>query len=351
MDNKKDNLIAAPWQEPSQAAAPQGSALQAIDAQGYAPSQPAATPAEAAKKRETQYQELEKRLSKSSIERLRTYQGDVATAIQKNNGSVAKIALAEVKKQQRKEDAREAASPSSPKNLIIIIASMILLLGGTGFISYPYVLKFLSATTAVPAAPSQLDQRKRIILTDNQLLMTISDSGDLASQLRTMVRSGAKGAIGTVAEIGFSNAAGSVGQAKARDFLSALAPHIPASLLSAVSSDFLFGVRFSEVPQPFLILKTDFYQSAFAGMLEWEQNMLSDIGPVFLMQNLNDAELGALKFRDTVIENRDARIVSDSGGNILFLYAFLDQNTLLMASSQATLHEILTRYQSARLIR
>ncbi|HEY1037087.1 MAG TPA: hypothetical protein VGE62_00730, partial [Candidatus Paceibacterota bacterium] len=57
------------------------------------------------------------------------------------------------------------------------------------------------------------------------------------------------------------------------------------------------------------------------------------------------------RFVDKVIENKDSRALVDENGNILMLYTFVDKNTLVIATSDKALKEIMFRLTTGRIIR
>ena len=53
-------------------------------------------------------------------------------------------------------------------------------------------------------------------------------------------------------------------------------------------------------------------------------------------------------FQDVVIRNKEARVLKNSDGLIILLYAFLDPNTIVITTNEYTFIEVLTRYASQR---
>jgi tRNA(His) 5'-end guanylyltransferase len=48
-------------------------------------------------------------------------------------------------------------------------------------------------------------------------------------------------------------------------------------------------------------------------------------------------EIRKAEFVDSVISNRDVRILKDGAGNIILIYVFTDNNTLVITSSETTM--------------
>ena len=99
----------------------------------------------------------------------------------------------------------------------------------------------------------------------------------------------------------------------------------------------------------FLILSINDYPSAYAGMLKWEPNILSDIGGLFEVRA--QASTTKLEFSDEALQNKDLRIVKDLNGNTLFLYSFIDKNTLVLTTNENILTAIMGKYLLSKMVK
>ena len=81
-------------------------------------------------------------------------------------------------------------------------------------------------------------------------------------------------------------------------------------------------------------------------MLKWETKMTTDLAPIF---NLNLSSTTAT-FTDQVIINKDVRAITAPDGTIVFLYGFLDNNTLVITTDPQTFQDINSRYVAARFV-
>ncbi len=288
--------------------------------------------------------------------RVRTYQSDVAGALKKEKTSLIQMVLAE---QGKKRDSAEEASPRQPKNLALIIISMILIMLGVslaGIIAWKYAVKKSEegakerANLSVPA----------IIFSENQRSVDMTD----LSKERIARRVSAEIASVNVrldfieqfyfvkdAEVSSDSSLSSSGEkiktlVGAPQFFAALESGMPDSLARALSLDFFFGVHVFNGNQPFIILRTDYFENAFAGMLKWEKTMARDIFPIFGKQVTPD--IVTRPFEDVVIRNRDFRALRDEGGNILLLYLFHDKNTAVIATAEETINEVVDRLNKPR---
>jgi hypothetical protein len=93
------------------------------------------------------------------------------------------------------------------------------------------------------------------------------------------------------------------------------------------------------------------YENAFSGMLKWEVDLWRNFKDIFSLSsaNLETNQSGSIRglenvlFQDAVYANKDARIVKDSSGSVLFLYSIIDRNTIVFTTSTDTLKEIINR--------
>jgi hypothetical protein len=81
------------------------------------------------------------------------------------------------------------------------------------------------------------------------------------------------------------------------------------------------------------------YSNTFAGMLEWEPRMAESLIPIVNpsisrkdIKNFSDRE-----FRDEQIGTIDARVLSDPIGNVLLVYGFWNEKTLIITGDRSGL--------------
>ena len=117
------------------------------------------------------------------------------------------------------------------------------------------------------------------------------------------------------------------------------------------------GVHSFDGNHPFLVLKTGFYENAFAGMLEWERYMKDDLAPLFgpAKTKIPSGQIVAdtvqepeLVFVDSVIKNKDTRILRGKNGKTELLYSFVDKNTIIITTNEHTLEEVFVRHTTSK---
>jgi hypothetical protein len=155
----------------------------------------------------------------------------------------------------------------------------------------------------------------------------------------------------------------------------------------------LLGIHSFDENEAFMILKADSYETAYSGMLAWEESIYPDFIPLFSRtpsvhiqpsapaQDQAAAPIGtttassspaatstptatpvatstpvvqALPYRgnfiDQIVENHDARVMLNQYGDILLLWTFLDRSTIVITTNEATLREVISRISQANII-
>jgi hypothetical protein len=305
----------------------------------------------------------EKDIDQKSI---RTYESDIANAIQHKSVSRVSMTMAEEEKRQEnanvvvvaQTDDSKKGHGSLVKNIFIILLSLIILAAGIGATYYFYTISPLTVrqpsqpttpTTVVISSIVTPDVQKTLDITGQNgsgLIGTIekqigSDSNSLTS--------------GEILEFVFGiQSSTTLNRVTGPQFISLLGLNPPSSFTSSLTNQWMFGTYLPASgtvdinPAPFVILTTNFFQNAFAGMLKWEPTMGSDLAGLF---GLQPSQWVGGTFHDIVIKNRDAREFVDNGGNPLFLYAFIDNSTLVIAQSESALNEIIGRFESRAYVR
>ena len=128
-----------------------------------------------------------------------------------------------------------------------------------------------------------------------------------------------------------------------------------AALLGAYGSD--------EGNAPFIIFKTDFFQNSYAGMLDWEKNMVDDLAILLnfeeKIKNQNNTGTSTVRgylavrgrFEDKIILNRDVRKFTNENGVSLLVYSFIDKDTLVITTSENVLRSIIQKLEKQTQIR
>lgn len=280
---------------------------------------------------------------------LQTFSHDMATAMKDSQGSVVKIAMAE---QKKREEDMLFNSPSAPANKRYLLVTIILVAFSLLAIGLYF---FLRTDTSTPATTTTETQAiSSLIRAESHTAVALdSTSSDILRSRIAAASIATTGIRGTIDELYFVPRAGApYGSVSVNTFWNLIGTTMPGSLSRTFGNKYMYGVYEGAATKvPFILMTTDSYQSAFAGMLDWERTMFDDVYEILGISVEGDNQsLFAQKFTDGTIKNKDARILRDAHGTPALLYVFLDDNTLLITPSAEPIDEISARL-SATLIK
>lgn len=338
---------------------------------------------------------------------IRTYESDVADAIQKKKASVVTMALAESRRSAEAARLTRGAKDSAPAvryGVGIFKIILILIFLGAGALGSYYL--YLKSPLAPPIEkPRASNLVPSIITPDSQTFIDV-DGLDEDGLLRAIRKEKAKiiGRGGGMSEIVFvKTETGANGEVKkvvgSGDMLTQAGVLIPDIILRSLGDRWMFGYMSvgdggNEVNRqmPFIMATNTFFQNAFAGMLRWESDMVDDLAALFEIKpgqatpvttppttsaatstatstvasttpvanattsvQLTSPPISYFsirgKFEDTTIRNKDVRRFKDAYGNTLFLYSFIDKEMMLLTTNEATFMAIIDRIEKQTHIR
>ena len=94
----------------------------------------------------------------------------------------------------------------------------------------------------------------------------------------------------------------------------------------------------------FLMFEIKDYNQSYAGMLAWERTLLNDMFPFFKIDVSGDSSnLLNTPWKDTIINNKDVRVLYDKNSNSLLYYIFIDKSNFLITDNEDTIKEIISR--------
>ena len=307
------------------------------------------------------------------VEPLQTFQSDMARYVKDANVSEVTIATARhtparVMPQEEVQGATQPAAERRSWGLYIALMSLafVLLLLGGGAIMYVYL--------HAQALPVQQAQTAPFITVDaiTPVPLDLADAGHWMPTLVSAKKQVAL-SVGLIAQLEpvVATTSGEV-PLDAQTFVATLAPDVPRELLRTLGPQYLLGVHSFANNIPFLLLSTDSYQSAYAGMLAWEGTLQSDLLPLFAPQQVvhsnpvqttvstttasstvaqtAPAQFASSNFVDKIIENHDARALVNQYGDVQIVWLFLDRSTLLITTDPNTVKEIISRIKAASTI-
>lgn len=324
---------------------------------------------------------------------VRTYQSDIADTIKNDNVSMIKVALSEKKRQERR-GSLDNTLEESHKNLYLVIGAVFAFLVIAGLIGG---FIFLQAESAKKEATEEQQKVQPILYTETISLLNIDQIN--IDDLTKLIEKDKEAVmeLGDMKSIILTTGTSTAErQLTTAEFFQVLNSRAPDGLIRSLDPNYLLGVYAFTPRDMFAVFHVSSYDSAFAGMFEWEPNIESDIGDIFINKkervdrdintlsqmnailatstststsgtNVNTAtstKVGTTtaqsspfgvfsqrRFIDKVLSNKDARVLVDVNGKEAMIYTFLDKETLVIATSEKSLKEIIFRLTTGRIVR
>lgn len=325
-------------------------------------------------------EEIEKNLG---LKRLRTYEGDVEELMSRRRTSTATIAIAEQKRATGSETlsstpvAEEAPPTHGFRNVLVTVLSLVLVAGGliAGYYLYTQSLLFIAAPSGKTRPPTA--SVSSLVPADSQVTVRLDSSSParILSLLQTEANRDQKP--GTIKEIiPIETVNGATVRLSAPDMLTLMNISAPDMLARSLTDSWMLGVYANDAgtKTAFVVVSNNFFQNAFAGMLQWESVMPDDLRAYLFalgttpsgianatptaLANMGSTTVGGPafgairgQFRDRIIHNKDVREFITDQGKMLFLYSFIDSSKLVMAGSEEVLAEILLRLENQSFVR
>lgn len=287
------------------------------------------------------------------VTRLRTYKDDIAGAVQADNISAAKIFLAEEDRRQRQQRIIEATSPETPKNRFLLWASAFLVLAAAGGFTY---FRFFYQAPVVEDVSVDVPTFIRV-----DKVIEVPAMNRSYRDVQTDVRKAVSSTVFprqiyqiALSEARDSSETGSGEKQIGSDRLfGAIGAYPPAELLRSIGPDFFIGVYGSGKGNlPFLIMESVNPALSRASMLDWESTMAADLSSIFPSADAYAKKSAAQPGRktlwaDAVYQNRDARVLSVDGQEVL-LWGFGDSGAIIVAADPFILPEMASRLSRDR---
>lgn len=279
----------------------------------------------------------------SHIPPVRTFSTDLADAVRTHGGSVVRVAIAEEEKHRREY---EDTSIKSKKNITFVVVSIILLVAGVGAVVWAYTHRQQALTVAplVVVTPESLvaaDLHETIDITGMQTVDLYGAIRKIADEPRT--QEGQIANIALVKSTGPTPTRPNIGEV-----FSALGTHAPDELVRALKPDFMLGTYlYANQNNLFLVIHGSAHDYVLSGMLKWEPYLFSDMVPLFAIDThtMTRSQIETMTFVPSIIANQDARAALGADGKPLLYYAFLNQNTVIIATDSKTLIQAIAKFK------
>lgn len=288
---------------------------------------------------------------------VRTYKGDLESAIKNDHLSSINIAIAENKKIQAEIKAgvqrEDNTSNEYSTSKIAILVSVLLVIIGIISISAVYIFK---SSPKIPVV--QIQELPSLITTEfkSELNIDSISKNKLVSNLSTMLNDSQIIVNNLYNIYPVTGTSTNKRILNALEFVTVLDFNIPDIIKRTLLSDFMVGTFSFGKNLPFIILKTSYFENAYAGMLAWEVDLEKDMQIIFRLPgyetrgNIADELTPTLtkRFNDSVIVNKDVRILKDKNGEIILLYGIIDKETIIITVNDTAFKELIDRLNKER---
>lgn len=282
---------------------------------------------------------------------IRTYKGDLESAVQNDHLSSINIAIAENKKmhEQIRDESMEAQPANDySKNKIILFVSLILIIIGIIGIAVAYLI---NAKNTSPAIVTQ--ELPSLITTEYKGELNIDSiaKNKFVSALSSKLNDT------QITVNNFSNIYITSGTSTAKklvnssEFVSLAGFKMSDLIKRTLLPDFMVGTYSFGKNLPFVIFKTSSFENTYAGMLDWEKDLEENFRLLFRLSGYEKSggiltELTPTnykKFEDGVIINKDVRLLRGDDGQIMLLYGIIDKETIVITVNDVAFKEIINR--------
>ncbi len=285
--------------------------------------------------------ESDKDLKNKKVE---TYADDMAKTISGGQGGLIKKIIHE---EEEKEALKRNISPESKKNKLFMTISVVLLVLAISLLVYLFISKKSSETAGIAPqfTPLIFTDKTDFQVIDGLLKEKIADNA-FAKVKNTKVRvGGIEGVYLTENKkvIGFKR------------FIALLKNNIILDKVELFDNNFLLGVvnkldfladeRDSVSSKNFFILlKAKSFTDIFGVMRDWESKMMYDLHGFFGV-NISPTTnyLFTKNFEDGFVKNKNSRVLKDNNGEIVLMYVFIDDSSIVITNSEVATDEIIDR--------
>jgi hypothetical protein len=296
------------------------------------------------------------------LKQIRTFQGDVATALGRQNESLVSIQQNEASRRRvsglPSPAESEAAEGKRRDFAFLLLGSLFFIIVGLAGAWYGY-REYLSRT----APPVLVVPENRFIAPNSEVSLDISglNRESFALKFKELVRGTPRDELKHV--MVRSGALETSAPITTAELLTLLENRAPGSLVRAFDKLFMTG---TVGENPFIIIKLTSFENAFAGMLAWEENLAEDLTPVFSNAERVKAIAPGSVFKDVILRNKDVRVMeigvtspqsSEATSTprvfmeTVLLYSFFDNNMLIITNRLDTLQTLIDRLTRERLSR
>ncbi|MCX6751949.1 MAG: hypothetical protein NTZ87_00395 [Candidatus Nomurabacteria bacterium] len=267
-----------------------------------------------------------------------TYAEDMAKVLEDDkSGVIKKIIHGEEEHEKEKKN----LSPNSMKNKIFMLIGLLFFALGALILSY-FFLNRKAPTVPVEA------QFTPLIFNDQNAFLEVStlNKDEIAQTVFNQVNTTNVKA-GGVEGIYLTENKKVIGL---RRFISLIkSSFVPGDNTLFVSDGFLMGAVNNETKDTFILIKIRSAVDIFDNLRAWEKKMFFDLHGFFGVDISSETNYLLTKdFENGIIGNKNARILYDKNKNIVMMYIYADDNSVVITNTENSAQEIMLRLAASR---
>lgn len=285
----------------------------------------------------------------------RSYNYDIQSTVKDKGASLAQIVMAEARKQEQTKqtplDIAEQNQSSSIVKITLIAIGIIAIIGGAAVLAFTLI-----KTKPVETIPTSITFTQ-LIKTEKIVPIELADTYKLTALQKIKDALLANIPLNTLVDLQLQLANDSTKTpVSLKQFLDIFESRVPDSLAVSLRPEYAFGIHSFSKNTPYIVFIANDYDSAYAGMLDWEKTMLGDIGNIFFDPNdlakaTSTDAVSNINFKDVVLKNKDSRVIYNKDGEIAFLWSIVNRNIIVITSGPDTLEEIIKRMTTSNIVR
>jgi|GEM_PF-1246131 len=261
-------------------------------------------------------------IDENGLPRIRTYAEDMSQEIRRRGATLSTIVGAEREREAERKAHVDERFAVTRHRLMLLLGAAVFVMIGVGVVAGVLIVIKEDGPVTVEIS----------IIPENKKVRIDVESGDIIPAL-------AKERVAADLSLG------EIERFVVTDGVNELTPEALLTRLGAPpelarnADHLMIGIHSFDRNQPFIIVQTRYYDLTFGAMLEWEPKMAKTLGALFTPVTATGLPL-ELHFTDSIYKNIDVR-KSESAWPIL--YAFPEEDLLIVTTNTNTLTEILTR--------
>lgn len=278
---------------------------------------------------------MEPELKNKKIE---TFADDMAGVLESNEPGLIKTIIQE---QTAREENQKNNSPETTKNKIFMFVSILLVIISVSLIAFVILNKDLGIVS--------VKQRfNPLIFTDSSAVLDVADLSKrrFIEKIRTQVDTSPVDE-GEIEALYLQNGNKILGL---REFMQNIESTLDIKSKGDFFEDnFMLGFFDKGERDLFVLIKISSFIDVFENMLAWERKIFEEMHDLWGIElNADTSYLLTKDFVPGFAQNQNARILYDKDNNIVLMYVYVDDTSILITNTERTTREVMLRLAGSK---